>query len=152
MSFNLVATTRQATLTVVLSLITLTTHGADMNRLNDYQWKNRLVLVQATSENGSEIETLRSARAEIDDRDIVWFVNTGSDVVSNQKAVSGSLESDIKAVLDESRSYGRVLLIGKDGGIKSRESSFDLDAIFRRIDAMPMRIREMRTNRSSASD
>ena len=152
MSFNLVATTRQATLTVVLSLITLTTHGADMNRLNDYQWKNRLVLVQATSENGSEIETLRSARAEIDDRDIVWFVNTGSDVVSNQKVVSGSLETDIKAVLDESRSYGRVLLIGKDGGIKSRESSLDLDAIFRRIDGMPMRIREMRTNRSSASD
>ena len=146
MSFNLVATTRQATLTVVLSLITLTTHGADMNRLDDYQWKNRLILVQATSENGGDIETLRSARAEIDDRDIVWFVNTGSDVVSNQKVVSGSLETDIKAVLDESRSYGRVLLIGKDGGIKSRESSLDLDAIFRRIDAMPMRIREMRAD------
>jgi len=146
MSFNLVATTRQAILTVVLSLITLTTHGADMNRLDDYQWKNRLILVQATSENGGEIETLRSARAEIDDRDIVWFVNTGSYVVSNQNAVSGSLESDIKAVLDEPRSYGRVLLIGKDGGIKSRESSLDLDAIFRRIDGMPMRIREMRAD------
>lgn len=146
MSFNLVATTRQAIMTVVLSLITLTTHGADMNRLDDYQWKNRLILVQATSENGGEIETLRSARAEIDDRDIVWFVNTGSDVVSNQNAVSGSLESDIKAVLDEPRSYGRVLLIGKDGGIKSRESSLDLDAIFRRIDGMPMRIREMRAD------
>lgn len=146
MSCNLFAATRQATLTVVLSLITLTTHGADMNRLDDYQWKNRLILVQAASENGGEIETLRSARAEIDDRDIVWFVNTGSDVVSNQKAVSGSLESDIKAVLDESRSYGRVLLIGKDGGIKSRESSLDLDAIFRRIDGMPMRIREMRAD------
>jgi len=146
MSCNLVATTRQATLTVALSLITLTTHGADMNRLDDYQWKNRLILVQATSENGGEIDTLRSARAEIDDRDIVWFVNTGSDVVSNQKAVSSSLETDIKAVLDESRSYGRVLLIGKDGGIKSRESSLDLDAIFRRIDGMPMRIREMRAD------
>ncbi|WP_242674565.1 DUF4174 domain-containing protein [Marinobacter halodurans] len=37
-------------------------------------------------------------------------------------------------------------MIGKDGGIKSRESSLDLDAVFRRIDAMPMRIREMRTS------
>jgi hypothetical protein len=37
-------------------------------------------------------------------------------------------------------------LIGKDGGIKSRESSLDLDAIFRRIDGMPMRIREMRSD------
>ncbi|SNB54171.1 protein of unknown function [Marinobacter sp. es.042] len=146
MSFNLAVTKKRTVLTLMLLIITLTTQGADMNRLDDYQWKNRLILVHATSENSSEIETLRSARAEIDDRDIVWFVNTGSDVVSNQKAVSSSLESDIKAVLDESRSYGRVLLIGKDGGIKSRESSLDLDAIFRRIDGMPMRIREMRAD------
>ncbi|MDS1309234.1 DUF4174 domain-containing protein [Marinobacter sp. F60267] len=39
-----------------------------------------------------------------------------------------------------------MLLIGKDGGIKSREPSLDLDAIFRRTDSMPMRIREMRTD------
>ncbi|NMT64340.1 DUF4174 domain-containing protein [Marinobacter orientalis] len=146
MSFNFVATRRQTILTVVLSLITLTTLGADMNRLSDYQWKNRLILVQAANENGGEIETLKSARAAVDDRDIVWFVNTGSDVVSNQKPLSGSLESDVKTLLEESRSDARVLLIGKDGGIKSRESSLDLGAIFRRIDAMPMRIREMRTN------
>ncbi|MDK8463458.1 DUF4174 domain-containing protein [Marinobacter sp. SS13-12] len=117
-----------------------------MNRLSDYQWKNRLILVQAADENASEIETLRSAWAEVDDRDIVWFVNTGSDVVSNQKALSSRLESDVKALLEESRSDERVLLIGKDGGIKSRESSLDLHTIFRRIDAMPMRIREMRAN------
>ncbi|PXX89515.1 hypothetical protein DIT71_13330 [Marinobacter vulgaris] len=146
MNFSFIVTGRQTILTVVLSLITLTAYGADMNRLSDYQWKNRLVLVQAADENASEIETLRSARAGVDDRDIVWFVNTGSDVVSNQKALSSSLESDVKALLGESRSDERVLLIGKDGGIKSREPSLDLEAIFRRIDAMPMRIREMRTD------
>jgi hypothetical protein len=144
MSFSFIVTKRQTILTVVLALITLTTHGADMNRLSDYQWKNRLILVQAASENSGEIETLESARAAVDDRDVVWFVNTGSGVVSNQKAVSTSLESDIQALLEESRSDGRVLLIGKDGGIKSRESSLDLGAIFRRIDGMPMRMREMR--------
>lgn len=100
------------------------------------------------SQAGSKyfVETLRSARAGVDDRDIVWFVHTGPDVVSNQKALSSSLESDVTALLEESRSDERVLLIGKDGGIKSRESSLDLDAIFRRIDAMPMRIREMRAD------
>jgi hypothetical protein len=117
-----------------------------MNSLSDYQWKNRLILVKAEDEDASEIETLRSARAGVDDRDIVWFVNTGSDVVSNQKSLSSSLESDVRALLEESRADEKVLLIGKDGGIKSRESSLDLDAIFRRIDAMPMRIREMRAN------
>jgi len=146
MSFTFVITTKQTLLAVLLSLTTLTTHGADMNRLNDYQWKNRLILVQSASEAGAEIETLKSARAEIDDRDIVWFVNTRSGVVSNQDVLSGSLENDVKALLEKSRSDERVLLIGKDGGIKSRESRLDLEAIFRRIDAMPMRIREMRTS------
>lgn len=146
MSFSFIVTGRQTILTVVLLVITLTTHGADMNRLSDYQWKNRLILVQAASENSGEVEMLESARAAVDDRDIVWFVYTGSGVVSNQNALSSSLERDVKALLEESRSDERVLLIGKDGGIKSRESSLDLDAIFRRIDAMPMRIREMRAN------
>ena len=117
-----------------------------MNSLSDYQWKNRLILVQASDENAGEIEMLRSARAGVDDRDVVWFVNTGSEVVSNQQSLSNSLESEIKTLLEKGRSDERVLLIGKDGCIKSREVSLDLDAIFRRIDAMPMRMREMRVD------
>jgi hypothetical protein len=143
MSSNPVVISRQALLAVMISLVTLTAHGADMNRLADYQWKNRLILVQAESGNNDEIETLRKARAGIDDRDIVWFVNKGSELVSNQQVVSGSLERDVKGLLEETQLDKRVLLIGKDGGIKSRESTLDLDAIFGRIDAMPMRIREM---------
>ncbi|HAU19021.1 MAG TPA: hypothetical protein DCS72_11870 [Marinobacter adhaerens] len=146
MSFNLAFTKKRTILTLMLLLITLTTQGAGMNSLSDYQWKNRLILVQATDENAGEIDTLRSARAEVDDRDIVWFVNTGADLVSNQDGVSSSLESEIKALLDQFRSDERVLLIGKDGGMKSREPSLDLDAIFRRIDRMPMRMREMRSD------
>jgi len=117
-----------------------------MNNLGDYQWRNRLILVQAASETEGVVETLRDARAELDDRDIIWFVNTGSGLVSNQATVSGGVEHDVIELLAKARSDDRVLLIGKDGGIKSRESSLDLDAIFGRIDAMPMRIREMRTD------
>ena len=146
MSFNLAVNKNRTILTLMLLLITLTTQGAGMNSLSDYQWKNRLILVQATDENAGEIDTLRSARAEVDDRDIVWFVNTGADLVSNQDGVSSSLESEINALLDQFRSDERVLLIGKDGGMKSREPSLDLDAIFRRIDRMPMRMREMRSD------
>ena len=146
MSFNLAVTKKRTVLALMLLLITLTTQGAGMNSLSDYQWKNRLILVQAADENAGEIDTLRSARAAVDDRDIVWFVNTGADLVSNQEGVSSSLESEIKALLDQFRSDERVLLIGKDGGMKSREPSLDLDAIFRRIDRMPMRMREMRSD------
>ncbi|MDX1633788.1 MAG: DUF4174 domain-containing protein [Marinobacter sp.] len=152
MNTNYLVTKRQIFLAVLVSLMTMTTHGADMDRLSDYQWQNRLILVQAASGGDDEIRTLRQARNEIDDRDTVWFVNTGSDLISNQETVSSSLANDIKDLLEESPSDNRVLLIGKDGGIKSRDPDLDLDAIFRRIDAMPMRIREMRSNRNSDSE
>jgi hypothetical protein len=117
-----------------------------MNKLGDYQWKNRLILIHAEENSGNEVETLRTAQVGIDDRDLIWFVNTGSGLVSNQAAVSSRLESEVTGLLEENRLNGRVLLIGKDGGIKSRESDLNLDAIFRRIDAMPMRAREMRND------
>jgi hypothetical protein len=139
-------------LALLLVLVSLTAYGAEMNNLSDYQWKNRLILVQATSDTEGAVETLRDAHAELDDRDIIWFVNTGSGLVSNQATVSGGVEHDVNDLLAKVRSEDRVLLIGKDGGIKSREPSLDLDAISRRIDAMPMRIREMRTNQNSSSD
>ena len=116
-----------------------------MNNLGDYQWKSRLILVQAASETEGAVQTLKDDHAEIDDRDIIWFVNTGEGLVSNQATVSGGVEQDIKELFAKVRPEDRVLLIGKDGGMKSREPGLDLDAIFGRIDAMPMRVREMRS-------
>ena len=133
-------------LAVLLSLFSLTVYGADMNSLGDYQWKHRLIVVQAAPETEGAVETLRNARAEVDDRDVIWFVKTGSGLVSNQATVSGGVERDVKRLLEKARSEDRVLLIGKDGGIKSREPGLNLDGIFRRIDAMPMRVREMRAD------
>jgi hypothetical protein len=49
-----------------------------VNRLGDYQWQNRLILIQAAENNGDEVETLKTAKVGIDDRDLIWFVNTGS--------------------------------------------------------------------------
>ena len=115
-----------------------------MKNLGDYRWENRLILVQAAPETEGAVDVLRDAQADVDDRDIIWFVNTGSGLVSNQARVSGGVERDVTELLKKARSEDRVLLIGKDGGIKSREPSLNLDGIFRRIDAMPMRKREMR--------
>lgn len=146
MRFKRLFTKRHSALALVLSLNTLTTHGAEMNTLSDYQWKTRLIVVRASSDSIGEIGALRSVRAAVDDRDIAWFVSAGCEVVSNQGAVSSSLARDIKMLFEHAGSDERVLLIGKDGGIKSRESSLNLDAIFDRIDAMPMRRREMRVD------
>lgn len=126
-------------------LVSLTAYGAEMNNLGDYQWKNRLILVHAVQETEGAVETLGDAHVAINDRDIIWFVNTGEGLVSNQATVSGGVEQDINELFAKVRPEDRVLLIGKDGGMKSREPGLDLDAIFGRIDAMPMRVREMRT-------
>ena len=126
-------------------LVSQTAYGAEMNNLGDYQWKNRLILVQAASETEGAVQTLKDAHAGIDDRDIIWFVNTGEVLVSNQAKVSGCVEQDINELFAKDPPEDKVLLIGKDGGMKSREPGLDLDAIFRQIDAMPMRIREMRS-------
>ena len=133
-------------LTLMLSLVVLTGYGAEMNQLSDFRWENRVILIQADSGSTEALDMLQQAKPELDARDVAWFVRSGSDLVSNQNAVSSSLERDIKDLLEGSRPDERVLLIGKDGGIKSRESSLNLDAIFNRIDAMPMRVREMRTD------
>lgn len=37
------------------------------------------------------------------------------------------------------------MIIGRDGGVKARYESLDLDAVFAVIDTMPMRIQEMRS-------
>lgn len=132
-------------LAMLLVPFSLTAYGAEMNNLGDYQWKNRLILVQAAQETESAVETLRDAQAGIEDRDIIWFVNTGEGIVSNQATVSEGVEQDINELFAKVGPEDRVLLIGKDGGMKSREPSLDLDAIFDRIDAMPMRVREMRS-------
>ena len=42
-----------------------------------------------------------------------------------------------------SRSDAAVFLIGKDGGLKASARQLDLPALFARVDAMPMRRREM---------
>lgn len=115
-----------------------------MKSLGDYRWDKRLILVQESPQTGDAVEVLTDARVEVNDRDIIWFVNTASGLVSNQATLSGAVEKEVKDLLDNSRSGDRVLLIGKDGGIKSREPSLDLEGIFRSIDAMPMRRQEVR--------
>ena len=58
----------------------------------------------------------------------------------------GEAVPDLRTQLRAAAGDRRVILIGKDGGIKRRaELDTDLREIFRQIDAMPMRRAEMRT-------
>ena len=85
--------------------------------------------------------------AGVQSRDIAWFV----------LAPSGETFSNIdtpiprRQLLDLHESGGvEAVLIGKDGGVKARETEdFDLNAFFGKIDQMPMRRNEMQDDKKS---
>jgi hypothetical protein len=126
---------------VSLPAVASATENAPLTELASLRWQHRILVVDGRIP-GSVVR-LRAAQPAIDERDIVWFVASPDGLLSNYPGeVGDALAQD----LDEryfGRSDARVFLIGKDGGLKSSERELDLQRLFARIDAMPMRRREM---------
>lgn len=112
--------------------------------LEGFQWEKRLILVRAEQAERREIVSrFEDQHVAIVERDIVWFVFEGDTVETNYE---GSLPGDFAGRIGETDYWkvgDRVLLIGKDGGVKARQEALDLEDLFRRIDSMPMRRAEM---------
>ena len=110
--------------------------------LGDLRWGHRVILVD---EGGPDaLDALRAHEAAIEERDVIWFVKRGDRVVTNYPGEpSQALIDDLNAKWFARYPYESIL-IGKDGGIKSRDAALDLQDYFDQIDAMPMRRREMR--------
>ena len=118
--------------------------------LEQYQWENRLVLIFAPSDQDGVYqqlkEQLQTSARELVDRDLLVFhlFAEGKGRVNEALISEGSVRSLYQEydIRDESLT---VVLIGKDGGEKLRQvDGFDVQSIIDRIDAMPMRQREMR--------
>lgn len=116
----------------------------------DLTWKYRVLLVAGTvggtvtgTEAGGQHAVLTHATPAIEERDLLWFVFQGDAMFTNSpRAVAPGLSKVLRSRLGASRSD--VVLIGKDGGVKLTSDALDLPSIFARIDAMPMRQREIR--------
>lgn len=105
------------------------------NDLASYQWKNRVLVLLADSADDAdfkkEMEQIRAHRSEQDDRHLVILEETSA---------KGEWHEHFKV-----KSGFAAILIGKDGGEKwRRHHAFDLSEVFEKIDAMPMRQREMK--------
>ena len=121
-------------------------HGNELTMLDDLdslQWKNRIVIINEPGNEEDILALLDNHAAEIDDRDIIWFVFKQDRLLTSYP---GRITEDFSGRTRERYDIGRskVTLIGKDGGIKSRYDRVDMEAIFSDIDAMPMRQHEMR--------
>ncbi|MGM0450096.1 MAG: DUF4174 domain-containing protein, partial [Pseudomonadota bacterium] len=101
-----------------------------MLSLSDFQWRNRLILVEDANEPDQRVETLRRHTAGIDDRDIVWFVVGDQGIHSNLEESGRDLQQDVRKTLGAQPDNVSVVLIGKDGGIKQRSRVLDVAEIF----------------------
>ena len=113
------------------------------------QWRHRLVVVFAADEAATATakDTLAGAAGPVDERDILWFVVLDETTRTNY---TGTLAADFAATLRQAYrgppagGPSEVVLVGKDGGVKSRDPALDPTALFGAIDRMPMRRQEMR--------
>jgi hypothetical protein len=113
-----------------------------LTSLSELRWSNRVILVGENDQR--TIEQLVEHRAALEERDVIWIAVGDAPVQSNSAlgtapALIDALQNDYFGRFDET-----VFLIGKDGTLKLRQADLDLPALFERIDAMPMRQREMR--------
>lgn len=117
-----------------------------LESLSELEWNSRVILVRAIGESGEVLNALKKLDYEILDRDIYWFIFTGSSIETNYKG--GLQENFYRDTLNNyfTDTETNVVLIGKDGGIKQEGKHLDLQGLFDLIDTMPMRQLEMRKN------
>lgn len=122
--------------TITLLLIAMgTSINTSAQNLNDYQWKNRILLVFGGDKNQQLVtkqQSIFDAKKDgLKERNLIVFVNPESKSTTRLRKEKGF----------------EVILIGKDGGVKKRKTELmTTEELFGTIDAMPMRQSEMRRN------
>ena len=119
--------------------------------LAPYKWEKRILLLKDTHFESDVLQVqltqLQSSPEKLQNRDLVIFIITDEAVydISRIKTKLHSLQIVKKYGLADFRG---LLLIGKDGGIKLKESFVvNPESIFNLIDGMPMRQAEMKSSK-----
>ena len=115
--------------------------------LSNYTWKNRIVILYENDTNTADVESaleiIDNYTSKFTERDILVFVYKDNIFYSTNRKATDIKKSDILP-----KTYDGYVLIGKDGGIKSKALyPFNLEQLFNLIDSMPMRKSEMRYNK-----
>lgn len=117
---------------------------------SEYQWHNRILIVIADSESNNQVEeqllNFEGRKNEFEDRDLITFFvfRNGYSRFGERTLHSSSAEAILEAY-GSGNTHFRLLLIGKDGGVKLQKNTpVSMKDIFGLIDSMPMRQREMR--------
>ncbi|MBB3695949.1 DUF4174 domain-containing protein [Flammeovirga yaeyamensis] len=119
----------------------------EAQNLDDHQWKHRLLVIKTNTEGQDlytqQIEEFEGEENEFEERKIKVFyvVNSSYSLSADEKA---SIDWEHPLLFDKRMDF-EVVLIGLDGGVKLRESTFlSKKDLYDKIDSMPMRRTELR--------
>ncbi|MEH2447799.1 MAG: DUF4174 domain-containing protein [Nostoc sp.] len=128
-----------------------TNHAIKMSSFNlgSQKWKNRLLLVFAPSVDNhtyqQTVQLLQEHNSGFADRDLVLVQVLATDEsYANRQPIDESSAAKLRDRFGVDKENFRVILVGKDGGVKRTDATpVQATAIFKEIDAMPMRQQEM---------
>jgi hypothetical protein len=134
---------------LLTTLLALPVTAQPRIEFKDYLWENRplLLFIPSSDEPAylSIINRLNLEQDQIQDRDMVIIEVFASGVVrKNTEGVQDTSATELRRRFGVSAEAFTAILIGKDGGVKLRQTGqLDLAQIFALIDSMPMRQQEM---------
>ena len=127
--------------------------------LDDHRWERRILIVCAPEKTNSHLETqmkeFEFSDSDLKDRKMVIYEVIGDvfrleDFVDGKKNEQWNPKKDRFDKIRWNKNEFGVFLIGLDGSIKLRRNTvLPKEELFRIIDAMPMRIGEMRSKRKN---
>ena len=130
---------------LILVLLSFFNINCNEDLFIDYKWKNRILIVIEADKIGFNKNFIDKFKKDFLDRDLILFI-----VNDDKLYIDGELASDktfvcLKKKFKKMSESSNLILVGKDGGVKETyQFNNDIEQVFRDIDAMPMRIREMR--------
>jgi len=130
------------------------TNTIKAQNLDDYQWKNRILLLVDKSADTkallSQLAVLTADKNGLEERDLIVFRVTPSAVFSSDGTMTKFNPQKLYGDFDLRPNFKGVVLLGKDGGVKMREPfEVTTQRIFTLIDGMPMRRSEIRRSGGS---
>jgi hypothetical protein len=112
------------------------------NPLKKYIWKNRVIVTFSPNKNNTDrshfLNSINKNLCEYNSRNIIHI-----DLLFDENNQEIEKLKSFFEKLSISTSEFRLILFGKDGGIKLNSRNTSLEEIFSLIDTMPMRQEEM---------
>lgn len=139
----------------LLLILTISScHQMNAQNLDDYRWRNRvLILIDVSVDTEalqSQLQAFTADKEALEDRDLIIFLVSENVVYNSNDKPSEMNAARLRKNLGIQHDFRGTVLIGKDGGVKmKKEFQVDPETIFTLIDGMPMRRAEIRKSGKS---